>query len=419
MILASVSLFLLCGCKDNPPVDGGDEGNGSQTTTPTQDRMLLEASFLQHWYVMTWDDVRWDREMRILADAGIKYLVFTPLKDGDSQADYDSLEKCLQSATSLGIKVFVGTNTHQSWWDSTIGADWLNARMQEGVDIAGEAYRRFHSIYPSALYGWYWDWEVDNAAWTGRVEMLADAWNITLDGLSSLDASMPLLFSPFMAPSLGSPAGYRDFWKNMFARLHLRKGDIFAPQDCSGSYGLNPSTVKSWFYQLSEAAKTVQGLEFWANLELFRQFNLFGNAYFVTAPFSELPEQIKAVEPFVSKLMCFSYTHYYSSMQVRDGYHNAYLAFARDGSIPREDIPGRVNSATISVGSGVELRWHIITKTGVDGFSIYKNGELYIRLQVTGGEYPDYFYDYNGTKSDVYQICTYNILGDESARVSF
>ena len=403
---------------------GGGEGNEQKPGGEEQPVVeepavpVFTGSFIQHWYVASWTQSQWDAEMKVLADAGMEYLVFTPLKDGDAAPDYLALEKCLAAASTKGIKVFVGTNHDEGWWNSaTASASWLNARMDEGLEIAREVYSRFHSN--KALYGWYWDWEVDNANWNSRKDVLAAAWNRTLDGITELDPAMPLLFSPFMNSKLGTPAAYRDFWKALFPMLHLRKGDIFAPQDCVGAGGVTATGAKSWFYQLGEAAKTVDGLKFWANVETFEQFNLPEGNRFVTAPFQRVVDQITALEPFVEGIICFAYSHYFSPVLVREEYHNAWMAYRKDGTLPQPGKTGRVNSATKQVGTGVALSWSIATKTDVDGFVIYRNGALLLKLQVREGKFPDYYFDTAGKASDTYDITTYNINGDESPKVSF
>lgn len=412
--------LLVCCCKGGGGGDpSGDPGTPSGGDPDPVKVSGITGSFIQHWYVSSWTPAQWDAEMKILSDAGMEYLVFTPVKSGEEAPDYNALGKCLQSAATAGIKVFVGTNFHEKWWDGSITAAWLNERMTEGVEIAREVYKRYGTTYKKSLYGWYWDWEVDNASWNTRKQMLTDAWNITLDGLSGIDASMPLLFCPFMNPVYGTAKQYGDFWKEVFPALHLRKGDIFAPQDCVGAAGLPVTTVKSWFYQFAEAVKTVDGLQLWADIELFEQFNYHGEAKFATAPFSRMVRQIAAVEPFVSGILCFAYSHYYSPAVVREEYHNAYKAYIKDGKEPSVAVPGSVNSTSKEVGTGVALSWTKSTRKDVDGFAIYKNGKLLLKLQVREGQYPLYFFDYEGKASDSYQIAVYNLNGDESEKVAF
>lgn len=407
-------------------VDNGgntpDDGNGQGTDDPPVEKPeipVFNGSFIQHWYVASWTDSQWDAEMKVLSEAGIEYLILTPVKDGAAEPDYLCLERCLRSAAKYGVKIFVGTNHDEGWWNSGVTAAWLGARMDEGIAIAAEIYSRFHATYGATLYGWYWDWEVDNGTWNNRKDLLAGAWNRTLDGLTALDPGMPLLFSPFMNPDMGGPTAYRDFWKALFPMLHLRAGDIFAPQDSVGATGMSPTTAKSWFYQLAEAAKTVDGLRFWANIELFEQYNVDGGSSFATAPFSRAIDQLKAVEPFVENTICFAYSHYFSPVLVREDYHAAWQAYRKDGTLPTPGATGRVNSATMTVGTGVALSWSMATKTDVDGFILYRNGTRFRKLQVREGKYPDYYFDAGGKSTDRYEISTYNINGDESPRVSF
>jgi len=59
------------------------------------------------------------------------------------------------------------------------------------------------------------------------------------------------------------------------------------------------------------------------------------------------------------------------------------------------------------------------TRTDVDGFAIYKNGSLLLKMQITPKTVPGYYFDYDGKSSDKYQIAAYNILGDEGEKVTF
>lgn len=432
-ILLSAAL-LAFSCGGPAPSPGGDPSTGpsvsadpsgtvdpsvSQDPSELAEKPCLSGSFIQHWYVASWSDSAWDAEMKVLSDAGIEYLIYTPLSSDGSTAAYSTLEGCLKSAAKFGVKVFVGTNFNSGWWDTSKTGPWLEEQMTKGVTIAAEAYSRFHEKYSASFYGWYWDWEVDNVNWTSRVQPLAKAWNITLDGLKEIDPSMPLIFSPFMNSAYGTAAGYRDFWKNIFGKLHFRPGDIFCPQDSVGAGGVPLTNSSGWFYQLAEAAKTVEGLQFWANVELFEQYNISGETKFATASLTRVLQQMEAVQPFVSRIICFAYSHYFSPAQVREAYHSAYMEYVRTGSLPAVGQTGRVNSAIKEVGTGVNLKWTMATKTDVDGFAIYKNDKLLLKLQVRGNTVPGSYFDAKGKASDKYEIATYNILGDESAKVAF
>lgn len=429
ILLSAALLAFSCGgpapAPADPSVGPSTSADPSKDPSTSQDpseetvKACITGSFIQHWYVSSWTETAWDTEMKVLADAGIEYLIYTPLSSDGSDPAYSTLEGCLKSAAKRGVKVFVGMNFNSGWWDTSKTGPWLEEQMTKGVQIASEAYRRLHEKYPDSFYGWYWDWEVDNVNWVSRIKTLAKAWNITLDGLTGIDPSMPLIFSPFMNSAYGSAATYRDFWKDLFAQLHLRSGDIFCPQDCVGAGGVPLTNSRGWFFQLAEAAKTVEGLQFWANVELFEQYNLPEGTKFATAPLTRVVQQMEAVQPYVSRIICFAYSHYFSPAQAREDYHKAYMEYVRTGSLPEVATTGRVNSAVKEVGSGVNLKWTMATKTDVDGFAIYKNDKLLLKLQIRGTTVPSSYFDSKGKASDKYEISTYNILGDESAKVAF
>lgn len=414
--------FLLTSCTNS----GGAVQDSSQEPeekpadqdSQTPASAVFQGTFLQHWITVRWDDARWDAEMAVLKEAGLPYLIYTPVKDGDAAADYTSLERCLKSAQKQGIKVFVGPNHHEDWWSKGRQSSWLTARMQEGNEIVSQIVSRFGTSYSGTLHGWYWDWEIDNANWNtaDAKSVLVQALNTTLDALPE---GMPLLFSPFANPTLGSAADYGKFWKELLPQVHFRSGDILAPQDGVGASGLAVSGLKGWFYQYKQAVESVQGLQLWGNVETFCQYSFSWQNYFASAPFGRVIDQIKALTPYVQQVICFAYPHYFSPNQVSEKYHAAYKEYVKSGTIPTCPVPKAVSSATKEVGTGVALNWALPTRDNADGFAIYKNGSVYVKLQVTPGLFPGSFFDYNGKSSDTYQIATYNFLGEESAKVSF
>ena len=402
---------------DEPSLDASAEPSPDPSTDP-EVWPVLSGSFIQHWYPRQWLDSRWNKEMELLAEAGITYLIYTPMMENDSPAEYTSLERCLKSAAAHGVKILVGPNFHSGWW-SIQGSDWLDAQMTTGVSVAREIYERFHADYPETLWGWYWDWEVDNLSWQVRRSALAQAWNITLDGLTAIDPDMPLLFSPFMNTALGTANGYGSFWKDMFSRLHLRPGDIFCPQDCVGARNLAPEAVDAWLAAMKEAADGVEGLRFWVNVEIFDMYTVGDNTWYATASLQRAVRQMEVASAYAEQLFCFAYSHYYSPQIVTEGYHKAYCTYRETGSLPALDRPRTVNAVTRSEGSGTTLGWTLVNKEGIEGVSLYKNDALLVRLQYRDSTFPTSFTDAAGTAADKYEIATYNCLGDESAKVPF
>lgn len=401
------------------------EQKNAGTDTPR-----FSGSFIQEYLVVDWNDERWNQEMEMLKEAGMKYLVYAPSllvnSKGTSSANYPSsltkkryenktLEKCLRSAQKNQIKVFVGLNFNERWWKVDYDADWLIDQMNIGNMVADELVSLYKENYPDAMYGWYWVWEVDNlnCMTPDRQSVLANALNTNLDHLSEITPEMPFMLSPFMNHKVGADAvEYGEMWKRVFAQAHFRPGDIFAPQDCIGAGGLDLNNLWKWFSNLKKAVNTKPGLKFWGNVETFDQ------RFWVSAPLERVKKQLDIVNEYVSNIVCFTYNHYYSPYVVNRAYHKAYLQYCKDGTLPDLEVPQRVVEASShKVADGIKLEWTPGEVKTLDGYSIYRDGELICRLQIKDGKLPLKFVDHQGNINNRYEIAAYNVIGTESERI--
>ena len=390
----------------------------------------FSGSFVQEFLVANWDNERWNQEMDMLKEAGMKYLIYAPAllvdEKGKTTTNYPSaltkkkqgnrtLEKCLQSAQKNGIKVFVGLNFNERWWKVDYDARWLLEQMEMGNKVADELVVLYKEKYPDAMYGWYWVWEVDNlnCMTSERQSILAEALNTNLNHLSEIAPEMPLMLSPFMNYKVGGNAEEcGKMWTNVFAQTDFRPGDIFAPQDCVGAGGLNLDNLWEWFSNLKKAVNTKPGLKFWGNVETFDQ------RFWTSAPLERVQKQLEIVNGYVGNLICFAYNHYNSPFVVNPAYHQAYLQYCRTGCLPIMDIPEKVKNAAVrKVAKGIEVSWIPNEMKAVDGYSIYRDGQLIMKLQIRDGQLPRTFVDAEGTVDNVYEVAVYNVIGKESAKV--
>lgn len=390
----------------------------------------FSGSFIQDFLVEDWDDARWNQEMQMLKEAGMKYLIYAPslLEDekGKVTSNYPSslskkknqnrtLEKCLRSAQANGIKVFVGLNFNDRWWKINYDAAWLNSQMETGNKVADELLALYKEKYPDAMYGWYWVWEVANVDGLSEEHQsaLAQALNINLDHLTKVAPDMPFLLSPYMNHKLGLNAEeYSKMWQNVFAKTHFRWGDIFCPQDCVGAGGLELNQVSDWFSSLKRAVNSKPGLKFWANVETFDQ------RYWVSAPLERVQKQLANVNGYVGNIICFAYSHYNSPAEVNADFHQAYCAYRQTGKLPVVDTPKQVTSVSVrKVAKGIEIKWAFDDAQHTDGYCIYRNGELIRKMQIRHGRWPKSFIDKDGDIDSVYEVSVYNVLGKESAKV--
>jgi len=416
-------LFFMVGCSSSNSSEKQENGGLS---TPR-----FCGSFLQPWLSSDWNMARWEQEMNMLKNAGIQYLIYGPAWSMDingqittcypsklfnSSVQNASIDKCLASAQKYGIKIVLGLNFNDKWWNSTVSADWLVSQMNIGNSVADELLSLYKSKYGDTMYGWYWVWEVDNVNWISndRQVALINALNTNLGHLSSVSPNMPLWLSPFMNEKAGGldADGYKKFWINIFAQTNFRKGDVFVPQDCVGAGGLELSSVPAWFSKLKQAVDTKPGLKFWGNVETFI------SPYGVSAPLSRVVEQLKAEKPYVEDFISFAYDHYNSPLIVHKDYNDSYIYFCNKGVLPLLPTPQPVKSVTVSKdGDGVKVSWVADDFVQAAGYNIYRDGMLIMMLQQRGGYYPTEYVDKQSSAAGNYEVSVYNAVGNESSKI--
>lgn len=352
---------------------------------------IANGTFIQNDLVARWDDRRWQEELHALKEAGMHYIVLAPTlhtgKDGVSTTVYpsglpgvrqeypsDLVENCLRNAKKAGFKVFLGLNLHERWWDADFSEAWLNEQMEVGNNVADELVKKYKRRYDSTFYGWYWVWEVDNlhCKTTALQDVLAAVLNRNLDHLHKLTPSMPFMLCPFMNYRVGTPDENQRMWTYVFARTHFKPGDIFAPQDGVGAGGLDLDRLEDWYARLRAAVDTKPGLLFWSDAETFDQ------RFWTIAPLDRFVRQMQLVRPYVSDVISFAYSHYYSPYKVNGAYHDAYLYYTRNGILPSIPAPLPVEGLSVAGDSTAALlSWRApAVETGIAGYYIFRNGKL-------------------------------------------
>ena len=387
----------------------------------------VRGSFVQDWLVRNWSDARWDQEFKDLKEAGMEYLIFSPALqtdiNGNNRALYpstltdnsnDLYEICLRNAQKNGFKIFISLNFHDRWWRFDYSSEWLNAQMEIGNQVADELINRYKERYGDTMYGWYWVWEVDNLNWntSERRQTLANAMNINRDHLAAVTPSMPFMLSPFVNYRVGNSEENRKLWEDVIGHVNFREGDIFVPQDCVGAGGLTVEMLPEWFSKMETVVKTKPGLLFWANIEIFDQ------RFWTSATVDRFIEQMKQTKPFVSDMITFAYSHYYSPLNVNRKFHDAYLHYLRHGVLPEITVPPPVTNLVVETqndGQNV-LKWDAPhNMEGVLGYRIYKDyvrtGEL---LCDNNDNCRNTFTDKDGSRKNVYTVTAFNVVGGES-----
>ena len=410
------------------------EDNSSNSSKPYA---IADGTFIQDNLVANWDDAQWQKELGYLKGAGMHYLVFAPTLHTDNQGistiiypgslpgvkvkyQVDLVENCLRNAQKAGFKVFLGLNFNEKWWSASFTPEWLYGEMEIGNQLADDLTKRYKDLYKDTMFGWYWVWEVDNlnCTTTERQDILTRALNVNIDHLNLITPSMPLMLCPFVNYRVGSSNENRIMWQYVFSGTHFRQGDIFAPQDCVGAGGLDLDMVDQWFSDMNEAVKSKPGLLFWSDSETFDQ------RFWTSAPLNRFVEQLRIVKPYVSNILTFAYSHYYSPPKNLPGYHEAYLEYVKTGSLPLNVIPPPVDNLIAFSDSqgGINLSWQEPkSREHIAGYYIYKDNILIENLQYknsvtwitdfTDEESPD-------NQSHKFEVCSYTFSGVTSSKSS-
>ena len=362
----------------------------------SQSYPIADGTFIQNDLAANWTDDRWQQEFNALRDAGMHYIIIAPTlntnEKGVKESIYpsdlpgvkqqyksDLIDNCLRNATKAGFKVFLGLNLDAEWWKANFSYDWFKQQMETGNSVADELIHKYKNKYGDVMYGWYWVWEVDNmhCNTTNLQDTLAAMLNINLDHLHAVTPSMPFMLCPFMNYRLGTAEQNRKQWERVFTGAHFKKGDIFAPQDCIGAGGLNLDTLGVWFREMKKAVDTKPGLLFWSDAETFDQ------RFWTIAPLNRFIKQMEIVKPYVSNIISFAYSHYYSPFKVNKKYHSAYLEYIRTGVLS-DVIPFAIPDLQLNKGTDnkVMLTWKAPKDSSeIAGYYIFRNGELVANIQ--------------------------------------
>ncbi|AYD41469.1 DUF4434 domain-containing protein [Clostridium fermenticellae] len=380
--------------------------------------------------VINWSDSKWQKELKYLKEVKMKYLIMntfiasngkvrrvykTSIEGQGRAGENDVIERCLKNSKKYGFKVFLGIDYDEKWWHyGPRNPGWLYDRMNNGNLAIKELYERYHEKYKDSFYGWYFVYEVDNLNFKNHkdFEILSNALNTNLNYMDTNGMRLPLMLSPFMNSKYSTPKTYAENWKYFFERTNFKTGDIFSPQDSVGGGGLKIDEVHDWFYALGEAVKYNSNLTFWANTETFDHTN------WSSAPMKRFIDQMRIESFFVSGIISFSYSHYYSPNNINSGFHSAYKKYVYKHRIcDKKPYPPKWMKVTRIGNNKILIQWEV--SKNLAGYKIFCDGFEIASLSVQrkyGGnnEVMGRLIYRSGYKECVYTIKSFDFWGNIS-----
>lgn len=417
---------------------------------------VFTGSFIQSWASSTWSDEQWESELEYMKDCGLTYLVVQDLATKGYKSDggrwtiyYDSklpefenadrsgtdvLEKALYHCKRAGVKVFVPLAMFDDFWTETALTDQYAEVCKTSERMAEEIYANYYEGYEDTFCGWYFVPEINNNILNViGVKRLADGLNGILAKLTGLDASLPLLMSPFYTNylSAGKTISLAQI-VSFFEYTDFRDGDIFCPQDAVGAGWTDVDDLKMMWALYSEAVKTEEAdVKLWANVECFTTAtadtltdgitgpSATENTVSVPVTFDRLVYQMDVASAYAENIITFSFNHYYSLKYASSMFMDTYKDYLANGFVLEEECPGAVTGfEKTETDNGVRLTWNKADDNfGVAYYRLEKDGKFLARVETfAGGEL---VYEADGAKlSSEYTVTAYDAAGNASESVS-
>lgn len=412
------------------------------------------GTFIQSWMTCVWDDDRWAEEVENMEKAGIEYLILQCLADkgytangGNWNVYYDTdvealkdatyggdcLEPALKHCQDAGIKVFVGLSMFDDFWDEAGSSQYLDVCRVAG-DMIEDIYGKYGEKYQNTLYGWYFTPEISNGLLCQITSNgIIDGINHIIDRINQVDASKPLLMSPFYSEYLSTgPVASLGSYVKFFNSVNFRDGDIFAPQDAVGAKWVRAENLEMTWKMYKEAISTCKAdVKLWANCENFdgaiTSETLGGilspkmteHKSNVTATLDIFVYQMEIASKYAENIITFSYNHYYSPSRVNPAFINTYFDYVENGYNLENKAPETPkNAKAIQRENGVEISWdEAIDNFGIAYYRLEKDGEFLARIDKFYGDEENYFFDESGSANSVYTIETVDAAGNSTGKI--
>ena len=140
-------------------------------------KAAMDGSFITGDLCGLWTDARWQQEFTAMKNAGMHYIILasvaesfpgkvtitiypsslpnTEMAKGENGVTYpDIVDACLRNAQKAGIKVFIGIDANNRWWESPANdSTWFYSQMSLDNNICDELWKNYKSKYPDTFYG--------------------------------------------------------------------------------------------------------------------------------------------------------------------------------------------------------------------------------------------------------------------------
>src|ERR1022692_2981768 len=301
----------------------------------------IRGSFLQPALGDAWALKQWRDEFHYMRNARLDQMVIQWTADSKDKTTiypsgiagytqntkHDVVKRALEAADASGAQVYLGLQINDNWWTNYISNwPWLENEGKVANTLADDLWKRYGQH--KSLTGWYLPFEVDNVASTpAEWNNLVAFYRTVGNHLHKLTPGKPIVIAPFFNPAADlSPSQWETMWEYVLKRSPI---DILALQDGVGVGHATKKELPEWFSAVGNAIQNSRPqMQFWADTETF-------NLDSEPQPIRSIVNDMRAVQPYVSSYLSFSFNHYISPQQVNPLYYETYLDYLATGKVIR------------------------------------------------------------------------------------
>lgn len=411
----------------------------------------FNGTFIQSWLSGSWDEERWATEVETMEKDGVKYLVLQDLASMDLEGNWtvyydtalpafenadrgnDVLDAALKAVKGSDIQLFVGLTTFDNLWSTGTLTKEYGEVCDVTADMMEEIYNTYYQGNEDNFYSWYFTMELsNNILMQLGTHNIIKGLNVVLDKATALDASIPMMMSPFMSNyySVGKSAALMQ-WIKLFSKGHWRDGDIVAPQDAVGAGWMSmKDLVDMWEVYKWAIGCCKADVKLWANCENFTSAvaPTFGagvigpqateNVVHVPVTLDRFTRQMDIASRYCENIITFSYTHYYSEHQTSPAFIETYHDYIDNGYALESIAPIMGEMTMTQTDDGIELNWEQAEDNiGISHYRIMKNGKFIWRAETFDGYHRVSYTDAEGAMDDIYTIVAVDAAGNISQEV--
>jgi len=265
---------------------------------------------------LTWDEGRWKSLFHDMKASGLDTVVFQAsiwhelgecyYKSKRFSGEYrmwNVVEPMLAAAREEGIQVFLGG------YGSVIG--WLGGRDQELIDREVERQLACMKELLALEQGFAGIYFSPENAFDGKRDLVSEKLlnRLYREYFSKIKEIAPdklVAMSPASMFHKGMKNDFLGFWDSLLQGVPL---DILMPQDSLGTGGCSLEN-QSEMWQLWKLAADNNDVRLWCHLEIFERREFGGIRPFLAADPQRVLAQLRNVEPYVERCICFEYPYF-------------------------------------------------------------------------------------------------------------